>query len=44
MLMCLKCIRYIELDRCEINYFINDCQQNNKSYDFSLHKLLILRG
>ena len=42
MLMCLECIKYIELDRYEINYSINDCQLNNKSYDFNLQKLLIL--
>ena len=44
MLMCLKCIRHIELSRFEINYSINDCQLNNKSHNFDLHKLPILRG
>ena len=43
MLICLKCIRYIELYRYEINYSINECQLNNKSHDFHLHKLSILR-
>ena len=36
-------LRHIELDRCEIYYSPNDCQTNNKSHDFYLHELLILR-
>ena len=44
MLIHLKCIRFIELNRCEINYSINDCQLNNNFHDFHLHKLSILRG
>ena len=44
MLICLKCIRHIKLNHCEINYSINDYQLNNKSYNFNLHKLSILRG
>ena len=36
-------LRHIELDRCEIYYSPNDCQMNNKSHDFYLHQLLILR-
>ena len=38
-----KCIRNVELDRCEIYYSINNCQMNNKSHDFHLLKLSILR-
>ena len=33
----------MELDRYEIYYSTNDCQMNNKSHDFYLHQLLILR-
>ena len=36
-------LRHIELDHCEIYYSPNDCQMNNKSHDFYLHELLILR-
>ena len=36
-------LKHIELDHCEIYYFPYDCQMNNKSHDFYLHKLLILR-
>ena len=36
-------LRHIELDYCEINYSINDYQMNNKSHEFYLHQLLILR-
>ena len=36
-------LRYIELDHCENYYSPNDCQMNNKSHDFYLHELLILR-
>ena len=42
MLLCFKHIRHIELDHCKI-YYINDCQINNKSHDFHLHKLSILK-
>ena len=30
-------LRHIELDLYEIYYSPNDCQKNNKSYDFYLH-------
>ena len=30
-------LRHIELDLYEIYYSPNDCQNNNKSYDFYLH-------
>ena len=36
-------LRHIEFDRCEIYYFPNDCQMNNKSHDLYLHELLIMR-
>ena len=36
-------VKNIELDRCEICYSPNDCQMNNKSHNFYLHELLILR-
>ena len=36
-------LRYIELDCCEIYYFTNDCQMNNKSHNFYLHELSILK-
>ena len=36
-------LRHIELDHYEIYYSPNDCQMNNKSHDFYLHELLILR-
>ena len=36
-------LKHIELDHCEIYYSPNDCQISNKSYDFYLHELLILR-
>jgi len=36
-------LRHIELDRCEIYYSTNDCQMNNKSHNFYLHELSILR-
>ena len=42
MLICFKYIRHIELDHCKI-YYINNCQINNKSHDFHLHKLSILK-
>ena len=36
-------LRHIELDCYEIYYSSNDCQMNNKSHDFYLHGLLILK-
>ena len=36
-------LKHIKLDFCEIYYSPNDCQMNNKSHDFYLHQLLILR-
>ena len=36
-------LRHIELDRYEIYYSTNNCQMNNKSHNFYLHQLLILR-
>ena len=33
-------LRHIEMDPCKIYYSLNDCQMNNKSYDFYLYELL----
>ena len=37
-LVCLKCVRHIESDWCEINYSINNCHLNNKSHVFYLRE------
>ena len=39
----VKVLRHIGRDHCEIYYSSNDYQMNNKSHDFYLHELLILR-
>ena len=44
ILMCLKCARHIRLEHCKIYFSINNYQLNNKSHDFYLYKLSILRG
>ena len=44
VLMCLNCVRHIELDHYEINYSINNCHLNNKPHNFYFHRLSILRG
>ena len=36
-------LKHIKLDCCEIYNSPNDCQMKNKSHDFYLHELLILR-
>ena len=36
-------LRYIEFDHCDIYYSTNNWQMNNKSHDFYLNQLLILR-
>ena len=44
VLMCLKCVRHIELNRGKINYLIKNCHLNNKSHNFYFHRLSISRG
>ena len=39
----INILRHIVLNRYEIYHSPNDCQMNNKSHDFYLHELLILR-
>ena len=43
ILICFKYIKHIELHCCKIYYSINNCQMNNKSHDFHLLKLSILK-
>ena len=44
VLVCLKCVRNIELDYCEINYSIKNYHLNIKSHNFYSHRFSILRG